>query len=356
MRTMHWIIIAAMLLLPTTILADDSAVYGVGGAVAPMKSHPTIRMVRERVDAKLGWEYAKVRCEFVFKNEGQATTVKIGFPERASGDVSAHSYSDLLGFKSWVDGKLIETKHIKSSEKTEQEYNTWHVKDVPFEAGQTRIIVDEYRARYGGISDGSRFFSYILETGANWKGSIGDALITVDASEISSYWIVRASSEKYAENITRKDDVFIWRIRNFEPTEDIGVGMDRRYKLSLDGRPLYQVHPSNKKVSKVPMVFASGFNRINRSGYRPIYVGWNGKTRTCTIKYEKRSISLGPGSKTALTNGHKKLILPIAPDYYSGSLSIPAIPVAKALGMMVEKDSKTGDINIMTPKQVRFVH
>src|SRR5438270_7298538 len=81
--------------------ADDGYVTGVGGAACLMHGHPTIRMVSEEVHIQL--PEGKVSAQFVFKNEGAATTVEIGFPEKGK-DVLPRSRSHMVGFQSLVDG------------------------------------------------------------------------------------------------------------------------------------------------------------------------------------------------------------------------------------------------------------
>jgi hypothetical protein len=89
------LVLLLLAITPRPVRADDGAVLGEGGAMAPMREHPSIRMVSERVVADLTLEGPDVvDCVFRFRNEGPATTVRMGFPESSGGtDVDArHPY------------------------------------------------------------------------------------------------------------------------------------------------------------------------------------------------------------------------------------------------------------------------
>ncbi|MHB1458949.1 MAG: hypothetical protein ACYC0V_18725, partial [Armatimonadota bacterium] len=146
----RWIFaVVGLLFICAVAWSNDSRVVGVGGSVTPMEQGNTVRMVSEKVNIRLAWDGARVRCRFVFKNEGPATIVKMGFPEQAGGDVTQIKKSAYKNFKSWVDGKKVQTRFVPSAESSISHYRAWHVKDVSFKAGQTRVIEDEYFGTYG---------------------------------------------------------------------------------------------------------------------------------------------------------------------------------------------------------------
>lgn len=181
------------------LVFDDGALTS-SGAPKLLSAHATVRMVREEVDITIGEKTAKVRCKFWFKNAGPGTTVRIGFPEKADGAYDtqhgedledaertgkpARLYNQLTGFRSWVDGKEAKTKLIAS--KDGDPYASYHVKEVPFKKGQSRLVVDEYTQPVGGgITNtqqsgnrGLHEFGYVLKSGASWHGPIGDVWVT----------------------------------------------------------------------------------------------------------------------------------------------------------------------------------
>ena len=142
-----------------------------------MQDHPSVVMQSELVTAAITPRGAAVHCLFVFRNDGSATKVKMGFPESAGGDIGS-SVQGFRSFRSLVDGKAVLTK-IEGFRREEMGWSRWRTKTVRLAAGQIRRVVVEYRAELGEISDGSQFFSYTLSTGASWKGKIGYAKIVV---------------------------------------------------------------------------------------------------------------------------------------------------------------------------------
>src|ERR1043165_5702005 len=77
--TSLWIAAWAFLFATVTARADDAYVEGGSGVVRALRGHPAIRMVSEEVDITV--PAGKVTAKFVFRNEGPATEVIIGFPE-----------------------------------------------------------------------------------------------------------------------------------------------------------------------------------------------------------------------------------------------------------------------------------
>lgn len=141
--------------------SDDGVVLATGGTARLMSSHASLRMVREEVRIKLYLDRAEVDCSFVFKNEGKATTVQIGFPETLQGgtDTSAQTAPKLRNFRAYLDGQPVSYRILKASERR-GEYGIayWYVRTVHFAAGQQRTTRVTYSAELGGDSVGRRFF------------------------------------------------------------------------------------------------------------------------------------------------------------------------------------------------------
>jgi len=347
---MRRLLVVVLLVWAVSAHGDDSAVYETAGAVAPMGNHPTVRMVREKVDAKLDLFSAQVRCEFVFKNEGPATTVKMGFPEQGyeydpDGDKQSKPVkgSGYKGFRSWVDGKPVSTKFMFSYQgEFAPEYLAWSVKDVKFGAGQTRTVVNKYECQAFVL--GEEFFCYVLRTGRNWKGKIGQAVITVDASELQRYWRVTPRSPKGAVVEASR---ITWVLKDFEPEEDVVLGIERKQRMFIgnpvSGTLLYDFDPEiyhKRGITVAPIRVLDSLGRIS----------WNEVRRECTISYRDCILLLRPGSKTAILNGSEKIELPETP--YIGYSSppqfcVPILAVAKTLGMKIGYDAKTGDTSIL---------
>ena len=180
---------AALTLSALPVLANDSAITGVGGSLTLLKGeHKTIRMVREKVAMNLGPKDYEVTVDFVFTNDGPATTVKMGFPESGSGDVQRSNKSQMLAFATWVDGIKTAAKWVAVRNENEDEYEAHWVKDVRFGKGQTHKIRVSYRSEYGGsATNGLRTFVGYHFTGANWKGKVDESELTVTLKRPGSF-------------------------------------------------------------------------------------------------------------------------------------------------------------------------
>jgi len=320
--------------------ANDTAVVAVSGNIAPMGSHPSIRMISERVEAKLGWDTAAVRCEFIFKNEGKATTVKIGFPEQAYGDVSPIKQSSFVSFKSWVDGKPVKTKFMPSKEEEDAgvTYNAWHIKEVPFAAGQTRKVTNEYTATLGVDSMGGVFFDYVLRTGKSWKGTIGDALIIVDVSTPSKFYDVQPSPKGYR----LKDGKLEWKFHDFEPDQNILVRLEPP-KVLLNDRAVVLADPEG---------FARGGIQMASARYleQAVKISWDPKTTDCVFAIDDHTLRVRAGATKATLDGARELELPRAPFVdRSGQLIIPIAAVVELLGGSVESGPGKRDLKMRIP-------
>lgn len=60
---------------------------------------------------------------------------------------------------------------------------TWYTKRVDFGRSRTRVIRAEYTQPNGHSTVGTRWFPYSLQTGASWRGQIGDLRVTLTWGE-----------------------------------------------------------------------------------------------------------------------------------------------------------------------------
>jgi hypothetical protein len=224
--------LAVVLLLglfsPVLARADDSAVMGVGGALRPMQEHPSIRMVTERVVIDMDTAKAEVDCLFHFKNEGPATTVRMGFPESGGGDVDVDNPEGFTYFNTWVDGRRVPAR-IEGMEKGPAEWSRWRVKSVKFASGQTRLVRVRYSAPLGNSVGGNCGFSYRLDTGASWKGPIGRVDIIARLRNFPKYWTVTGGPAGFR----RYPSGFSWHWENLEPGAKLAAGKPAPKEVSI---------------------------------------------------------------------------------------------------------------------------
>lgn len=338
-------LVGALISICGVALADDGAVQDVsGGTVQPMDEHPSIQMVSESVDIKLGkkvgWEWPVfVRCQFFLKNDGPATDVLIGFPEHAhaGGDAELSPTDRLIGFKSWVDGKPVKVKYMpssknKKSDNQQEDYKAWYVKKVHFDAGQTRRVVDVYSARLGFAAEvmttTSSILTYVLCSGASWKGPIGSAVIRADLSEAMNDYDIAASPEGYIE----KGNVLNWNFKNLNPKEDISILLIPKLPL-LNGTkigPICEPFFRRNGDIMVSPVFLLG-EEVKISDMR--------KNRR-VIHHGCHTLILTAGSKSA-TLDNKKITLKTAPwgHKITEDFAIPLEETIKLLGGKVKYDA-----------------
>lgn len=186
--------LALLAFLTVAARADDGALT-YGGAPRLLSKHPSIRMVSESVTIDVLKQGYRVEATFVFRNEGSACQVRMGFPDRGDGadgtvfgeeteDAAGKGrprpvYEGLEGFASSVDGKKAITKLVPDGQGSQ----SWHTKTVAFGRNQTRTVRVRYLADGGGATASGagylRELGYVLHTGASWKGPIGYAAVLV---------------------------------------------------------------------------------------------------------------------------------------------------------------------------------
>ena len=178
MRIRTRVAIAVGLLGLGTIAPADNAALTSGGLPRMMSGHPTISMVSEVVKVVVHGKRVDTDCTFVFDNLGNACTVNMGFPDFgmwAYDYVHQKPKSIFKSFQSYVDGKRVATRLVLGADKREQ----WQTKLVSFEKDGSRVVREVYSTELGGaaasIDVGAA--SYVLHTGASWKGGIGKATV-----------------------------------------------------------------------------------------------------------------------------------------------------------------------------------
>ena len=196
----------ALMLSASLAHADDGSMATVGGSVRLMRENVNIRMVAETIRARITQDLITVQCAFTMKNEGPADTVLVGFPD---GDSIGHGQAQLESFRSWVDGVEVACTRIQDAPNE----MSWWTKRIAFPASAVVVMRNRYTVAPGtSWSTGSQAFTYILWTGASWKGTIGSAEIVATLDGIPASWVT--GSDPVAR---RKGRTFRWELHDFEP-------------------------------------------------------------------------------------------------------------------------------------------
>ena len=218
-RATALVIVLACMIWPTrNARTDDGSVQTVGGAVRLMQEEGDIRMVSERVVARVASDMIEVDCTFVMKNEGPADTVLMGFPD---GSLNRYSHDHAMqSFRSWVDGVEVKCRRVADANAMPDDPDapSWWIKPVPFPRGATRSIRDRYRVApsFHPLS-GTSEFRYELWTGASWKGPIGSADIVATIDDPPLRWVVETEPESRKAGNTHR-----WSFHDFEPGSEEG--------------------------------------------------------------------------------------------------------------------------------------
>ena len=349
------VLASIVVLLVSASHADDSALGAVGGTLQPMVEHPSIRMVSEAVNIQVGPEKIDVTCKFVFRNEGKAVDVKMGFPEEHGGDSSGFAY-----FRARVDGKSVKVTHTKTKHEESDDYRDWYVKTVHFGRGRTRVVEDFYGGRPSGDSSGSTYVVYVLETGRSWKGPIGRAVITMDLSAVRDFQTFIPSPAGYR----KRGNHITWEWRDFEPKDNIKLDYTWNYTwFIVDGTSMSdsllcnRSWPPEMRIS-VPRV-VNGLLMVPFMKFEELLPGSrceHSKSKDeVLIIYRDKTLRLKAGSRTAYLNG-KSIQLPRSPRVEGYHLAIPFVSVGQALGFKVTRDHVHGRTSIASPKPPKGNH
>jgi hypothetical protein len=190
-----------------------------------------IRMVSERVIVDLYKDSSVVECHFLMKNEGKKQLINIGFPEMNFHHFKTTNTSDsesrFFVHENKKEVQLIDfyTPYPGLSKKKEiYEKQPWYLWDSEFYEGETKIIKVRYSLPFGVIRNCCRYFTYLLNTGSGWKGSIDTAVIIINLKDITADLILEAKPENYKI----EENQIIWKFYNLEPTtnDDIKINYE----------------------------------------------------------------------------------------------------------------------------------
>lgn len=217
------VLVVAVLLcmgLPAAAMADSGPIYFSAGVLVPTTSSD-IRMTREvlTIDytSQVGDGPVNVHARFWFRNEGKAVTQQMGFPLGRE----ALSGFGIWGpqFKVTMDGTAVKTLNFDEKKNTagnsELAYDQWNTFEIPFAAGQSRLIDVTYT-----ILPRGGYFLYVLQTGRLWKGPIGDLTIDVNFGRPAAF--PDLLSVQPAGYHTQGDHI-LWHFTDYEPEQDIEI-------------------------------------------------------------------------------------------------------------------------------------
>lgn len=226
----RYILISLFMLVSVFPLAqaDLMPMHGIGKTLRP-RDDTMVRMVRETVDVIIDGDTARVRCEFDFVNEGPAVTLEVGFPRGYNSKEYVDELGDLNDFTVRTEyggsNSLPVTESRMERKNVPNRYGfvevKWLMCTIPFEStSKTQKVTVEYWSRlnvakHAVFSD--LLFKYVLITGSFWRGTIGEAVVTVQLPNTRPEQLTLIKPDGYVLNGAELS----WRFTNFEPAEDI---------------------------------------------------------------------------------------------------------------------------------------
>ncbi len=235
------------LLLTAPAWANDGAFFGQGSTVFPVQDEAialdTEVLRIEQGGPTVGYyvQYWDVSITYGFRNTtDRPVTVQMGFPEwcEATPDNSeseACTGWTIRDFKVRIDGKKGPKVTLKQAKPgkgplADMEYGRVHTFPVSFAPRQTRTVQHTYRHASSITSPWCSNLSYILQTGALWKGPVKSLDIEVltrssfiDDPGYAREWFdgaegrPKATSEPQADGGVR----YRWSMKDVEPRHDL---------------------------------------------------------------------------------------------------------------------------------------
>jgi len=259
MKTYNFAFITLILILPHVNLFADIKPVPVQAKTINPGGQTSIRMESEKVIIDLYNDSSVVKCSFNMKNLGEQEKLQIGFPEMNFYHYRLISESEKLNrfivkengkaIKFYLSDSLKENKEFRRKIDSYQILEDWYLWDGEFQEGESKTIEVQYSLPYGALyKSNKRFFTYLLSTGVNWKGTIGKAEIIVNLKDIEMDSVV----SQQPNNCVIINNQLTWTFSDFEPTtnDDIKVYYNSSKILYKGKKPIPPVFIVDGELEK----------------------------------------------------------------------------------------------------------
>jgi hypothetical protein len=184
---------ALCLLLSAASLADNGPMQKTTEGISPGVSNPTVRMADENVDINVvehdGAVHEIVSATFDMFNRGPDVALTTGFPGfnfyLVPGGLAGFLPADIADFHvaSGTSSFQPTSRRVQLSADDAGLFgDNWFVWDMAYPGGTMTTVKVNYDQTIQPTTDGFAYVGYVLNTGALWDGTIGDAVITFHTS------------------------------------------------------------------------------------------------------------------------------------------------------------------------------
>jgi hypothetical protein len=207
--------------------ADDCNMGRTPDGVYPMYDS-SITMVSEDVSINLAT--GNVQCIFVFRNDGPAKDVLMGFPgvpiiKDEENQYLIEERGSIRNFAASDNGTPLSVKMEKHNRPTnyswawDMEYADWYTFMVHFESQETKTVSNSYQVKNTVYSNGDIVTGYVITTGKAWKDNIGQARISFELGDVKPYEILWVKPDRFIY----KGNSLLWQDFDFEPESDLAI-------------------------------------------------------------------------------------------------------------------------------------
>lgn len=219
-----------------TSMTLSTANDGVMG-VTPDGVYPIIQqdIMMQSEEIVIDCTTGKVTCRFDFKNFGAAQKVTIGFPARLNENVddSLTTEEDITvrNFTARDENGEIPVSLSDTIPNPPmdgfsgmEKYSKWYTFSVDFEENEIKTLYHTYDVQFSYYSNGEVIMGYVIETGALWKGPIGNSRVVFDFGDIPLYSITQV----YPNNFYKiEGHQLIFERSNFKPEGNLYVSINQ---------------------------------------------------------------------------------------------------------------------------------
>jgi len=246
------------------VAADQAPFWESPVGLVPGNPDIQVRMAAEMVDVEVverGDEiHALVQATFTMTNDGPDASLKVGFPatttslfdQLAAPDSQGRRFADapvlfspraIRAFSVSVDGQELRSWRQEVPAAAQAGFGAdWLMWEMAFPAAQTtRVDVRYEQVLADRASDRVVQPMYVLRTGALWYGTIGEATVTLRASDGGALvggpeLYMRQDGVGGVATYPRLDQVYgpadaalasptqiVWKFADLEPTRDVGA-------------------------------------------------------------------------------------------------------------------------------------